>query len=118
MPELIEPGVNGALVEGVDEAVAAVEALAALVRRLCRRSFEERFTTVRMARDYVGVYEALVEEAGSSPGRAAVPAAGIPMAVPARVAAEERQSAAWVDGKTARDRLSQSRGPARTPRLG
>ena len=66
MPELIEPGVNGALVENVDEAVAAVEALAALDRTLCRRSFEERFTTCRMARNYVGVYEALVEEARSS----------------------------------------------------
>jgi glycosyltransferase involved in cell wall biosynthesis len=118
MPELIEPGVNGALVESVDQAVLAVEALAALDRRLCRRSFEERFTTAHMTRDYVRVYEALVEEAGSSPDRAALPAAGIPMAVPALVAAEERKAAAWVDGKTARDRLSQSRGLARTPRLG
>jgi hypothetical protein len=111
--------VNGALVESIDEAVAAVEALAALDRRLCRRSFEERFTTARMARDYVDVYgELLVEEAASSAGRAALPAAGIPMAVPALVAAEERHSAAWVDGRTAGDRLSQSRGLARTPRLG
>jgi glycosyltransferase involved in cell wall biosynthesis len=97
MPELIEPGVNGALVESVDQAVAAVEALAALDRTLCRRSFEERFTTARMARDYVGVYEALVEEAVLSPGRAALPAAGIPIAIPALVAAEERQPAAWLD---------------------
>jgi glycosyltransferase involved in cell wall biosynthesis len=36
MPELIEPGVNGALVESVDQAVAAVEALVALDRTLCR----------------------------------------------------------------------------------
>jgi glycosyltransferase involved in cell wall biosynthesis len=117
MPELIEPGVNGALVENIDEAVAAVEALAALDRRLCRRSFEQRFTTARMARDYVDVYGELVEEA-SSPARAALPPAGIPMATPALVAAEERQSAALVDGRTAGDRLSQSRGLARTPRLG
>jgi glycosyltransferase involved in cell wall biosynthesis len=33
MPELVEPGVNGALVESVDQAVAAVEALAALDRK-------------------------------------------------------------------------------------
>jgi glycosyltransferase involved in cell wall biosynthesis len=104
MPELIEPGVNGALVESVDQAVAAVEALSALDRSLCRRSFEERFTTARMARDYVGVYEALVE-AEPPPSRVALPAAGIPIAVPPVVAAEERQSAAWVDGKAARDPL-------------
>ena len=90
MPELIEPGVNGALVESVDQAVAAVEALPALDRTLCRRSFEERFTTARMARDYVGVYEALAKEQVLSPGRAALPTAGIPIAVPLPVAAEER----------------------------
>ena len=68
MPELIEPGVNGALVESVGDAVAAVEALAALDRTLCRRSFEQRFTTTRMARNYITVYEGLVEEVVSSPG--------------------------------------------------
>jgi glycosyltransferase involved in cell wall biosynthesis len=96
MPELIEPWVNGALVESVDQAVAAVEALAALDRSLCRRSFEQRFTTARMARNYVSVYERLVEEAASAPG-AARPAAGIPIAVPALVAAEAPQPAAWLD---------------------
>jgi glycosyltransferase involved in cell wall biosynthesis len=106
MPELIEPGVNGALVESVDEAVAALEALAVLDRTLCRRSFEERFTAARMARDYVRIYEALVEEGVPSLARAALPAEGSAIAVPALVAAEERQSAAWADGKTARDPLS------------
>ena len=86
MPELIEPGVNGALAGSVDQAVEAVEGLAAFDRRLCRRSFEERFTTARMAKNYVRVYEALVEEAVWSQGRAALPAEGIQIAVPALVA--------------------------------
>jgi glycosyltransferase involved in cell wall biosynthesis len=90
MPELIEPGVNGALVENIEQAVAAVEALPALDRRLCRRSFEKRFTTARMARDYVRVYEALAKERVVAPGRAALPAAGISIAVPLPVVAEER----------------------------
>ena len=90
MPELIEPGVNGALVESIEQAVAAVEALPALDRTLCRRSFEERFTTARMARDYIGVYEALAKERVLFPGRAALPGAGIPIAVPLPVAAEEQ----------------------------
>jgi glycosyltransferase involved in cell wall biosynthesis len=38
MPELIEPGINGALVKSIDQAVAAVAALPALGRMLCRRS--------------------------------------------------------------------------------
>jgi glycosyltransferase involved in cell wall biosynthesis len=90
MPELIEPGVNGALVESIEQAVAAVEALPTLDRTLCRRSFEERFTTARMARDYVGVYEALANEEVLSSGGATLPAAGIPIAIPPPVAAEER----------------------------
>jgi glycosyltransferase involved in cell wall biosynthesis len=55
MPELIQPGVNGALVDSIDEAVAAIGSVAALDRRQCRRAFEGRFTTARMAWDYVGV---------------------------------------------------------------
>ena len=77
--------------------VAAVEALAALDRRQCRRSFEERFTAARMVENYVRVYEELVEEPVSSPGRSALPGRGISIPVPALVAAEERQPAAWLD---------------------
>jgi glycosyltransferase involved in cell wall biosynthesis len=97
MPELIEPGVNGALVESVDQAVAAVEALTALDRRLCRRSFEERFTAARMARNYVSVYDGLVQDITSSMERPALPAAGIPIPVPALVAADEAQGGPWLD---------------------
>jgi hypothetical protein len=94
MAELIGPGVNGALVESVNQAVAAVEALAALDRKLCRSSFEERFTAARMAKNYVRVYEELVEEAVSSQGEPVLPSREIP--IPAPVAAEERPPA-WVD---------------------
>jgi hypothetical protein len=116
MPELIEPGVNGALVESVDQAVAAVGALAALDRSRCRRSFEQRFTTARMARNYVSVYERLVEVAASAPG-AARPAAGIPIAVPALLAAEAPQPAAWLDqpASTGPDRDKKKAPSARAP---
>jgi glycosyltransferase involved in cell wall biosynthesis len=97
MPELIEPGVNGALVDSVDQAVAAVEALAALDRRLCRRSFEQRFIAPLMAKNYVRVYEELVEEPVSSLGRSALREQGIVIPVPASVAADERQLSAWLD---------------------
>jgi glycosyltransferase involved in cell wall biosynthesis len=97
MPELIEPGVNGALAGSVDPAVAAVEALATLDRRQCRRSFEERFTAARMVEDYVRVYEDLVEEPLLSPGRSALPQQGISILVPAPVAAEAPQPRAWLE---------------------
>lgn len=53
----------------MDEAAAAVEALAALDRALCRRSFEGRFTAARMAKNYIGVYD--VSLAGPYPPKAA-----------------------------------------------
>jgi glycosyltransferase involved in cell wall biosynthesis len=113
MPELIEPGVNGALVESVDQAVAAVEALAALDRGLCRRSFEERFTVARMVENYVRVYGALVEEVVSSPGRSALPRQGIPIPVPAPVAAGEGLDQAAVNGSRLR---SEQRRPSQRAR--
>ena len=89
-PELIEPGVNGALVESIEQAVAALEALPTLDRTLCRRSFERALHHGSHGPGYVGVYEALAKERISSSGGAALPKAGIPIAVPLPVAAEER----------------------------
>jgi hypothetical protein len=97
MPELIEPGLNGALVKSIDEATAAVDALAEFDRRLCRRSFEGRFTAPLMSKNYVRVYEELVEEPVSSLGRSALRERGILIPVTASVAAEERQPSAWLD---------------------
>jgi glycosyltransferase involved in cell wall biosynthesis len=94
MAELIEPGVNGALVESVDEAVAAVEALSALDR--ARVAVPLKSASPRPGTTS-SVCEALLVEAGSFPGRAAMPAAGIPIAVPAASAAEKWQPTAWLD---------------------
>lgn len=57
VPEVIEDGRTGAVVESVDEAVEAVDQLSSLSRRECRQQFEERFPVSRMAREYVSVYE-------------------------------------------------------------
>jgi hypothetical protein len=84
-------------VKSIDQAVEAVDALAALDRSLCRRCFEERFNTARMANNYVSVYKALVEEAVSSSGGEATRATAIPIGVPAQVAQEEPQRSAWLD---------------------
>ena len=56
VPEIIEDGVSGLIVESMDQAEAAVLAAAKLDRRRCRRAFEARFTADRMARDYVETY--------------------------------------------------------------
>ena len=59
-PEVIEDGRSGFLVDNVEGAVAAVEAAAALPRAGVRAAFERRFTSDRMVRDYLRVYEGLV----------------------------------------------------------
>ena len=59
VPEVIDHGASGLIVENDDEAVAAVRAAAAMDRGRVRACFERRFTVERMAQSYVRVYEAL-----------------------------------------------------------
>jgi glycosyltransferase involved in cell wall biosynthesis len=56
VPEVIEDGVTGFVVNGLDEAARAVGRLPELSRRKCREGFERRFDAARMARDYLEVY--------------------------------------------------------------
>jgi len=60
VPEIIENGINGYIVNDVDEAVAAVDRAATLSHGAIRRRFEERFTAERMAKDYVRLYADLI----------------------------------------------------------
>lgn len=59
MPELIDHGVTGFLVDTFDEAVTAIGRAGELDRAACRRSVEQRFSVDRMADDYVRLYERL-----------------------------------------------------------
>jgi glycosyltransferase involved in cell wall biosynthesis len=61
VPEVIEDGVTGFIVETLDEAVRAVAQAPALNRRRCRQVFEERFTAARMACDYLDLYGRLAD---------------------------------------------------------
>jgi glycosyltransferase involved in cell wall biosynthesis len=56
VPEIIDHGITGFIVESVEEAVAAIPLAKALDRSAIRRRFEERFSVDRMARDYVSLY--------------------------------------------------------------
>jgi glycosyltransferase involved in cell wall biosynthesis len=60
VPEVIEDGVSGFIVEDVDGAVQAVERARNLDRRSCREDFESRFTVTGMAERYLEVYERLM----------------------------------------------------------
>lgn len=63
VPEVIEHGVTGFIVDGEEDAIRAVRELPRLDRRAIRARFEERFTAVRMARQYESRYRGLVTEA-------------------------------------------------------
>jgi hypothetical protein len=62
VPEVIEPGVSGFIVESVDGAVAAVQEVGSLNRLLVRRAFERRFAVEAMARAYLDIYRALPDQ--------------------------------------------------------
>ncbi len=58
-PEVIDEGVTGYLVDGVEAAAAAVVRLPDLDRSKVRARFDERFAISRVAEDYLKVYRAL-----------------------------------------------------------
>jgi hypothetical protein len=91
VPEVIDDGITGFVVSGEAEAVEAIGRLSELDRRQVRTHFEKRFTSRRMAEEYVGSYNGLVrpEAAEAHPGvRCPYPTFGVrspPLAVnPAR----------------------------------
>ncbi len=59
VPEIVEDGITGRVVESIDQAVEALRGIARLDRRSVRRRFEERFSAERMTRDYLSVYRSL-----------------------------------------------------------
>jgi glycosyltransferase involved in cell wall biosynthesis len=59
VPEVIDEGITGFVVSGEDEAVEAIGRLGEIDRRRVRAHFEKRFTSRRMAENYLDHYEAL-----------------------------------------------------------
>jgi len=63
MPELIEDGRNGFLVETLDESIGAVSKIKDIDRACCRRHVEEYFTIDRMVEEYMQAYETVLDKA-------------------------------------------------------
>jgi glycosyltransferase involved in cell wall biosynthesis len=63
VPEVIDHGVTGFVVDDVAEGAAAVKLLGEIARASVRATFERRFTVERMARDYLAIYRGLPEPA-------------------------------------------------------
>jgi len=62
VPEVIEDGVTGYIVESEEEAVRALGRLHHLKRETCRQVFDKRFSASRMAKDYVAIFRSLARQ--------------------------------------------------------
>ncbi|WP_287202060.1 glycosyltransferase, partial [Mesorhizobium sp.] len=60
MPEIVDQGVTGFIVDSMEGAVASVPGMLRLDRRKVRAVFERRFSAERMTRDYVSAYARLI----------------------------------------------------------
>lgn len=59
VPEIVEEGVTGFICRDVDEMAARLRAIGDFDRAACRRRALERWTSARMVREYVALYEAV-----------------------------------------------------------
>jgi glycosyltransferase involved in cell wall biosynthesis len=64
VPEVVDDGVTGFIVDSVEEAVRAVARIPMLHRQDCRQTFETRFSASRAATDYVDIYRRLAVREG------------------------------------------------------
>jgi glycosyltransferase involved in cell wall biosynthesis len=60
VPEIIEPGRTGFIVDSMAEAIAATRCIGTIDRAACRNAFERRFTARRMAEEYEALYARLL----------------------------------------------------------
>ena len=60
MPEIIRDGETGYIVEDIEGAINAVASVTSINRSTCRADVEKRFSNTRMARDYVRVYDTIL----------------------------------------------------------
>ena len=65
VPEVIDNGVTGFIVDTIDEAVAAVGRVNQLDRHAVRATFDQRFTAEVMARNYLRLYRRLLHASGT-----------------------------------------------------
>jgi glycosyltransferase involved in cell wall biosynthesis len=66
VPEVIDHGVTGVIVDSLEEAIAATQNIRCFDRRRCRAVFEQRFNVTRMAQDYVELYEKVIASGASA----------------------------------------------------
>jgi glycosyltransferase involved in cell wall biosynthesis len=73
VPEIVEQGVSGFIVNSEEEAVQAIQKCRTFDRKSCRAAFEKRFTADRMAAAYVGIYQRLTKQEPLALARLPIP---------------------------------------------
>jgi glycosyltransferase involved in cell wall biosynthesis len=61
VPEVIDEGQSGFIVNTIEEAVEAVKNISKINRAVCRKTFETRFSVKRMTEDYLSLYLKIIE---------------------------------------------------------
>jgi glycosyltransferase involved in cell wall biosynthesis len=61
VPEIVDPGVTGFIVDCIADAAEALHRVPLLDRRAVRECFERRFSVERMAQDYLAIYARLAD---------------------------------------------------------
>jgi glycosyltransferase involved in cell wall biosynthesis len=61
VPEIVDHGVTGWIVDSIESAVEAVRRVPLLDRQIVRARFEQRFSAERMARDYLKLYQKITK---------------------------------------------------------
>jgi glycosyltransferase involved in cell wall biosynthesis len=72
VPEVIDDGVSGFVVESIPEAVKAVGNIKQLSRSAVRAAFDKRFTAARMAEDYLRLYGSVIRNDNHSAQRSSL----------------------------------------------
>ena len=60
VPEIIDDGITGFVVDSLEQAIAAAGNIGTISRQRCRETFERRFSARVMARAYLDVYRELI----------------------------------------------------------
>jgi glycosyltransferase involved in cell wall biosynthesis len=68
VPEVLEDGLTGFVVDTIEDAVVALSRLDELFRPSIRSRFEERFSAAAMGREYCAIYRRLLAVQGTATG--------------------------------------------------
>jgi glycosyltransferase involved in cell wall biosynthesis len=79
VPEVMQHGVTGYIVDNQREAIEAARRIGEIDRRRCREVFERRFTADTMAARYLQVYQALIDARLTIDGAAPSASAELPL---------------------------------------